>query len=69
MNIIPTIRAKGHVEGKRYYIMEDMTGCYVVYGDDEVFDGTFYECREYVFRNILGGYAEEVKRFYGMEVH
>lgn len=61
---IPTIRAKGISNDIPYYIMEDSSGCRVVLGDEEIFQGAFEECRNFVFKNIMSGLADEVKEFY-----
>lgn len=61
---IPTIRAKGHSNNIPFFIMEDAGGCWVVFGDEEIFEGSFDECQKYVFNNILFQMADEVKEFY-----
>lgn len=69
MNIIPTIRAKGIVDNIPFYIMEDSSGCWVVLGDEEIFQGCFEECQNFVFK-LMSGLADEVEEFYkNMEVH
>lgn len=66
---IPTIRAKGIINNIPFFIMEDAGGCWVVIGDEEIFNGCFNDCQNYIFK-LMAEPADEVKEFYkNMEVH